>query len=496
MEETLEAQLNAQVEEYEAKLKEEYEAKLKEEYEAKLKEKQEEYEAKLREKVEEYEAKLREKEEYEAKLREEYEAKLVRSNFKMKIYNKEIVNYTQLLAEIDRGNFKASSTAIKKVANTDYIIKEGSSISSKAESSIIYMTQFDRQQVDETKDRMDLVLFDLPLEKFVRDHYKDVNEFDDMFNKATADLEKVRECLLWLEQNGHSFDELFTQQIFTIYCSGLLSRVNANFEVYAINRAKLTADIRVKIDGTTFNKKLVGMSDVAIGSQNTTECFGLDELKSPTTVLVELKKSFGSLSKYKCEIGNSTNQQLAQLFALSQMREKSGVSNLIDKSILCDLFFTRIALRLVIDDKVLFAITTMYTKSSELVLCIFLVLINFTVSDVLPYIVLDSLIKNSDTEIEEDDKNVEDDHEEPRNLLLHATASKKEKDTHGKNYKSRRRPLSVIDDNILLMDDEDPLEEAKERQLQKQLYLAEWDACRLGRPYLSSANLNCKDRVI
>ena len=44
--------------------------------------------------------------------------------------------------------------------------------------------------------------------------------------------------------------------------------------------------------------------------------------------------------------------------------------------------------------------------------------------------------------------------------------------------------------------DEDLLDEAKEKRLQNLQYIAEWDARRLGYPYLSSANLQCKNRVV
>ena len=106
--------------------------------------------------------------------------------------------------------------------------------------------------------------------------------------------------------------------------------------------------------------------------------FVLDELISPTSVLVELKKCFVLLSRFKSGIGNATNQQLAQLFALSQMRKKSGLSEHIDKSVLCDLFFSRIALRVDNGDKGLFAITTMYEKASDCVACLLFLMSAFS----------------------------------------------------------------------------------------------------------------------
>jgi hypothetical protein len=227
---------------------------------------------------------------------------------------------------------------------------------------------------------------------------------------------------------------------------------------------------------------------------NTTEGFGLDELGSPTTALVEIKKSFGALSSCTSKVKSATNQQLAQLFALSQMRQKSSLDVPISKSALCDLNYSRIALCVKNDDKVLFAITTMYEKASDFVACILFLASDVSVSDVLPYITLDSHVQIFDDETEEADTNIKEDHEEPRNLLLHAAVSRKEAGG-GTKYQSRRRPLGTRNENILPMD-EDLLDEAKERRLQNLQYIAEWDACRLGHPYLSSANLHCKDRII
>jgi hypothetical protein len=142
----------------------------------------------------------------------------------------------------------------------------------------------------------------------------------------------------------------------------------------------------------------------------------------------------------------------------------------------------------------------MYFEASDFVACILFLTFNLSVSDILPHINLNRHVQDSDDEREEADTNAEEDYEEPRNLLLHAAVNRivSEKGFGGndeRQYESRRRPLGTRDENILLMD-EDLLDEAKERRLQNLQYIAEWDACRLGYPYLSSANLQCKDRVV
>ena len=497
-------------EEYQVELKE-LRAKLKEkdkELAAQLKEK-EELAAQVKEKDEKLAAQMKEKEELAAQVKEKDEeleelaVQLLRSSIKSKIVNGEILTYDQLLDAIKKAKFSATVVNNESIVNTDYIIRDKSSVSSKSsvstktESDVIQMNKFDRKQVAETEHQMNVVLLDIPLEKFIRERYKGFSGFSNIFDEVTADLEKIRECLRWLDQNGDCFGEVFTQQVFIIYCSGLLHRFGSIFEVFAINGIELDANITVKNDVGIIDKRLVGNSDVAVGLM-ATEGFGIDEVISSTTSLVELKKSFGPLSKHKSKIRCATNQLLAQLFAISQMREISGLVVPVHKSVLCDLFFMRIILRIENNDEVLFPITTMYFEASDFVACILFLTFDFSVSDILPHINLNPHVQDSDDEAE---TNAEEDHEEPRNLLLHInhinrTVSEKRCDGNdGRQDKTKRRPLGTRDESILLMD-EDLLDEANERRLQNLQYIAEWDACRLGYAYLSSTNLQCKDRVV
>lgn len=270
--------------------------------------------------------------------------------------------------------------------------------------------------------------------------------------------------------------------------------------MFAISGIELDAKVGVKSDvGGTIDKRLACRSGVALGLI-TTEGFGPDEVVSSTTSLVELKRSFGPLSKHKSKVKCATSQLLAQLLALSQMREAPGLDVPVGRSVLCGLLYMRVVLRVENDGKVLFPITTMYFEASDFVACVLLLTFNLPVSDTLPHTSPNRHVQDSDDERKEADTNAEEDYEEPRSLLLHAAVNRtvSEKGSGGSDegqYESRRRPLGAGDESTLLMD-EDLLDEAKERRPQSLQYTAEWDACRLGYPYLSSASLQCRDRVV
>ena len=227
---------------------------MQEEYKAEL----EELRAKLKAKGEELAAQVKAKDEE----LEELTVQLLRSSI-----NREILTYDQLLDAIKKAKFSATVVNNDSIVNTDYIIRDKSSVSSKSlvstktEPGVIQMNKFDRKQVAETKHQMNLVLLDMPLEKIIREQYKGFSAFSKIFEEVTVDLEKIRECLRWLHQNGDCFDEVFTQQVFTIYCSGLLHRFGSSFEVFAINGIELDANINVKNDVGIIDKRLVGNSD-------------------------------------------------------------------------------------------------------------------------------------------------------------------------------------------------------------------------------------------
>jgi hypothetical protein len=403
------------------------------------------------------------------------------------IDNSVILNRDDMMKAIESAQFDDQMDQLKqKIHQTaDYIDDDKSS---KTRTEGIRMCHLKRSQLVGTDDEMQVKLLKLPLHELAKKYLAKNEHIEDFLDEETKIVTKIRVALTWLSQNVGTIQEITVQKIFTLYCSGLLKKVNGEFEIYAINSVPLEAKIEtINVHNDRCITSLFGKADVAIGKKLTDgfDSFDLQKLKHVTSVIGEMKRCFGSLYLCKSVIGKSTDQLLVEMLGLSKMRR----SNKFTKGFLTDFFYFRMAFRCVDAGSIFYYISSLYETAREFVLSIIILISGISVSDVCK---LQSFPINEDEEEEQVDENANikenDDKDITRGEKLSYKNNKvniNRRNNNNSSYSTKRHPLKTRNCNIIYMGND--TDEEREDDLK---HLAEWEAARLGRVYLNSHNLN------
>ena len=421
-----------------------------------------------------------------------------RLNFIIGINNNSITSRDSMMLAIEAAKFEDKLDELnEKIPHTREYTDDDRS--SKTQDGGIKMSSFKRSQVAYTKDAMNVKSTKLPLYQIGNKYLQSKNKGHQIENFLETEIEiltKIRVALAWIHINAKKFHENPIQKIFILYCEGLLEKIS-DYGIYAVNSVALEAKIEtVDNHNQVCKSRLYGKADVVIGKKIIDKYEKVDKKKilENTSIIGEIKPSFGSLYCCKSKIGESTDQLLAEMLVISKMRKNNVGKNFV-KGILSDCFFIRMAFRYYddLDKTFYYAISSLYETPRDFVLSIIVLISDITVEDICKLFQDSEIIED---EFEEEnakcDENDGDTRKSPRVNLFSSKAGKgdsagnKKKDKNSKkNYGSKRQPLKTMDSNIILIG-EDPLEEERRADLKN---LAEWEACRLGRTYLNSENL-------
>ena len=167
-------------------------------------------------------------------------------------------------------------------------------------------------------------------------------DHNDVISSEVDIIKIIRDFLISLKDNVIGMSEDAVQRIFMLYVDGLLERLNLkDFKVITITGTPLTASILVtNKSGKTVSKELCGKSDVCISYGETKD--KKSAILNKRSVTVEIK-----YNRFETQggIAACTGQQLAQIFAISKMRQPSqSTSTITDpvRSILTDFMLLRI----------------------------------------------------------------------------------------------------------------------------------------------------------
>ncbi len=420
-----------------------------------------------------------------------------RLQFIPNIDNNSITSRDSLMSAIEAAKFEDKVDELReKIPNTgDYANDDRSSTT---RGGGIQMSRFKRSQVAGTKDQMNVKSTKLPLYDIAKRYLsKKGLRIKKILAEEIEIIKKIRVALAWIHMDSSTkLGEKPVQKIFTLYCQGLLQKIS-DYGMYGVNSTDLAANIETFDSRNKLcQSRLSGQADVVIGKKfkDDENMELIKKILEDTSIIGELKSSFGSLYYCKSGIGESTDQLLAEMLAISKMR-KSEVGRNFVKGVLSDCFFIRMAFRYHDNfGKTFYAISSLYETPKDFVLSIIVLISDITIADICKF--QDSAIIVD--EYEEDnancDENDGDTGKPPRVNLFSSkntragksnNAANKQKINNSKNYGSKRQPLKTMNSNIILIG-EDPREEERQADLKN---LAEWEACRLGRTYLNSENL-------
>lgn len=410
--------------------------------------------------------------------------------------DKTIISRISLMTAIDNANFEANNVDLKKkIPKTDEFVDDDRSSTTK--TGLIRMSGFKRSQVVGTKDEMNLKSVKLPMYKIAKEYLsKRGLDIKKILNEEIEIITKIQTALIWLENNTRMTREVTVQKLFTLYCSGLLEKISVGYSIYAANSILLETGIETIKHNKRCNSRLSGKTDIVIGKTLKSKFDKVDKNKilEKTSIVGEIKPCFGSLYQCKSKIGNSTNQLLAEMLAVSKMR-KSKKDIMFTKGILLDCFMSRIAFHYNdANGKAVYAISSLFDTPRNFVLSILVLISDITVADI--HKMEGNIINEKDEEdsanFDENDCN-EDGSFSKENLFITKTKGDEKRNktkSNNKNNGTKRQPLKSKNNNVIMMG-EDPLVEERRADLQN---LAEWEACRLGLTYLNSSNLKLLDR--
>jgi len=411
--------------------------------------------------------------------------------------DKTITSRSSLMTAIDNANFKANNVDVKKkIPQTDEFVDDDRSSTTKA--GLTKMSSFKRSQVVGTKDEMNVKSVKLPMYKIAKEYLsKQGLDVKKILNEEIEIMAKIQTALIWLKTNTSMTREVTVQKLFTLYCSGLLEKIAVGYSIYAANSILLETKIEtINKHNKRCSSRLSGKTDIVIGKTLKSKFDKVDKNKilEKTSIVGEIKPCFGSLYQCKSKIGNSTNQLLAEMLAVSNMR-KSKKDVMFTKGVVLDGFMSRIAFHYNdTSGKAVYAISSLFDTPRDFVLSIIVLISDITVADI--HKMEGSIINEKE---EEDSANLdENDCDGDRsfskeNLFITKTKGDKERNKTKPNNKTdgtKRQPLKSKSNNVIMMG-EDPLVEERRADLQN---LAEWEACRLGLTYLNSYNLKLLDR--
>jgi len=412
------------------------------------------------------------------------------------IDNNSITSRDGMMLAIEAANFEDKLDELKKkIPNThDYTEDDRSS---KTQNGRTKMSSFKRSQVAGTKDVMNVKSKMLPLYQLANKYLsKNGLQIKKILKEEIEILTKIRVALAWIYMNGNKFHEKSIQKVFILYCEGLLKKIN-DYGIYGVNSIDLEANIEIVNNRNQLCKSLLyGKADVVIGKKikDTFKKVDKNKILDNSSIIGEIKPSFGSLYCCKSKIGESTDQLLAEMLVISKMRKSQGGRNFV-KGVLSDCFFIRMAFRYQDDlGETFYAISSLYETPKDFVLSLIVLISDITVADICKF--EDSAIIEDEYEEENAncDENDADIGKSPRENLFSSNSNRagksdragnKKEDNYRKNYRSKRQPLKTMNSNIIFIG-EDPLEEERQADLKN---LEEWEACRLGRTYLNSNNL-------
>ena len=411
------------------------------------------------------------------------------------IDNNSITSRDGMMLAIEAANFEDKLDELnKKIPNTrDYTDDDRSS---KTQNGRTKMSSFKRSQVAGTKDVMNVKSTMLPLYQLASQYLsKNGLQIKKILKEEIVILTKIQVALAWIHMNGNKFHEKSIQKIFILYCEGLLKKIN-DYGIYGVNSINLEANIETVNNRNQLCESLLyGKADIVIGKKikDTFKKVDKNKILENSSIIGEIKPSFGSLYCCKSKIGESTDQLLAEMLVISKMRKSQGGRNFV-KGVLSDCFFIRMAFRYQDDlGETFYAISSLYETPKDFVLSLIVLISDITVADICKF--EDSAIIEDEYEEENAncDENDGDTSKPPRANLFSSNSNRagksdragnKKKDD-SKNYRSKRQPLKTMNSNIIFIG-EDPLEEERQADLKN---LEEWEACRLGRTYLNSNNL-------
>jgi len=436
------------------------------------------------------------KEEAESRAREAQQLAL-RYKFAMDIDDKTINSRESMMAAIQKANFEADQEELKeKIPQTNDFAADDRSSTTKI--GAVKMSNFKRSQVAGTKDDMNVKVINLPLYEIAKKYLKkNKKNIKTILSEETEIITKIQVALTWLKINASvNIKEAIVQKIFTLYCSGLLLKTMSDYEIYAVNSIPLNAEIEtINSSNKKCKSDLSGKADVVIGKKlkDNFNTAGEKEILEETSIIGEMKPCFGSLYLCKSKIGDSTNQLLAEMLAISKMRTKAKMngSNFV-KGFISDCFFIRVAFRYVSEGKSFYAISSLNDTPELLALSIILLISDITVADICSIegsIIIEDEEEDSANCDENDfdgDKSVAGEKLFVSKSDVACNKTNGNTNSNSKSYGTRRQHLKTRNSNIIYIG-EDPLVEERRADLQN---LAEWEACRLGRTYLNAYNLN------
>ena len=458
-----------------------------------------------------------EKSEEEKAMRLAAEEKARRTEFIENLQS--IWDLDKLIQEIDLADFKPSELQEQAGSGTGPFINCNDSKATSVSGGTIYMSKFHRKQVHGTDDAMKVTLLDIPMDRLLEPLRKicsDVHIEADAFIRDEIDIvNKIRGALEWLMvHNPNAMSESIVQKMFVLYTDGLLKKLRlVDFKVHNINGITLQASILMKKCDGQVALTLSGKSDVSI-SFDSSSSEADDSISSnlsvseksilhPKSVTVEMK--YQSLDGSDSKVGSCTSQQLAQIFAISKMRNISDGP--IVRSILTNFFKIRLAVGIPEGAVISYMISTLSSDPLYLIGGIVLML-SESLEDILKH-PSDLLQEISDEEDDMNEQDLDDDELDVNSTENHLhvkslnEAFTKLSSSEGGGYETfdnlsssraggdrgtSRGPLKQLDTNILCMgdDDDDPVIELNKR---RQLLLKKWEAARLGTEYLCAEAL-------
>lgn len=404
-----------------------------------------------------------------------------------------------------------------KLAEFDNLLPSGGNISGSGTGSFIKDTEskttsvaggiqiskFCRKQVSGTEDEMHVKLIDISKEELLKP-LRDICtnkelDFDTIVHEEISIINKIRAAIDWHTLNNKtSMSEEVVQSLFMLYADGLLKNLSRNkFSVEKITGFRLQANICVQSkNNKKFFAELHGKSDASI-MFNENSCETLKQkLLHHRSITIEMK--YLKLNGSPTQVASCTSQILAQVLAISKMRDSSEKT--VVRAILSN--FSKVRLAVGIKEKdsaisyyistlssdpvyLLGGIVLMQSRGLENIIC---KPENIKEDD------FDYGEEENANDEEEEEQGEQDDNENiPRGMSLGANFSAldfsppTQPQTDGGGKSKSRVPLKAINKSNSISMGDDMWEELRESRA---AWLDEWDRNRQGPTYLCAKNLD------